>query len=261
MRIVRFRTKGNRIRYGILKEEKVTLIEGGILRGFKRTKESLSLNDVKLLAPVIPLNILALGMNYSDHAKEGGASIPKAPVLFIKTTTTITHPDSDVILPKMAPDNVDYEAELAIIIGKTAKHVSEAKAHEYVLGYTCANDVSARDCQGGDLQWARGKCFDTFAPLGPWIETQLDPDNCNIALRLNGRTMQNSNTSQLIFNTRYIISYLSDCMTLLPGTVILTGTPSGVGFARKPPVWLKGGDIMEVEIEGIGILKNRVIKE
>jgi 2-keto-4-pentenoate hydratase/2-oxohepta-3-ene-1,7-dioic acid hydratase in catechol pathway len=261
MRIVRFRTKSNRVSFGILKEETITLIDGGILGRLKKAKETVFLNDVKLLAPIIPPNLLALGMNYSDHAKEGGVSLPKAPVLFIKTTTTITDPDSDVLLPKMAPNNVDYEAELAIIIGKTAKHVSEAKAHEYVLGYTCANDVSARDCQGGDLQWARGKCFDTFAPLGPWIETELDPDKCNIILRLNGKTMQNADTSQLIFNTRFIISYLSDCMTLLPGTVILTGTPSGVGFARKPPVWLKEGDIMEVEIEGIGILKNKVVKE
>jgi len=165
------------------------------------------------------------------------------------------------MLPRIAPDEVDYECELAIVIGKTARHVSPATALDYVLGYTCANDVSARDCQlrldGG--QWSRGKSFDTFAPLGPWIETDLDPDNAEIMSRVNGREMQHSNTDDLIFDCRHIVAYLSEAMTLPPGTVIMTGTPSGVGFARKPPVFLRAGDVVEIEIAGIGVLRNPVI--
>jgi 2-keto-4-pentenoate hydratase/2-oxohepta-3-ene-1,7-dioic acid hydratase in catechol pathway len=162
----------------------------------------------------------------------------------------------------MAPDEVDYEAELVIVIGKQARHVSEEEALEYVLGYTCGNDVSARDCQLRlDAQWARAKSFDTFAPLGPWIETELDVGDCRVQCRLNGATMQDGNTEDLIFGPRYLISYLSRCLTLLPGTAIMTGTPAGVGFARKPSVFLAPGDIVEVEIEGIGTLRNPVVKE
>ena len=156
---------------------------------------------------------------------------------------------------------MDFEAELAVVIGKPARRVSEADALDCVLGYTCANDVSARDCQAGDGQWARSKSFDTFGPLGPWIETELDPANLRIRGRLNGRTMQEANTSQMLFSVRSVISYLSRGMTLLPGTVLLTGTPAGVGFARKPPVWLKPGDSYEVEIEGIGTLRNPVVAD
>jgi 2-keto-4-pentenoate hydratase/2-oxohepta-3-ene-1,7-dioic acid hydratase in catechol pathway len=162
----------------------------------------------------------------------------------------------------MAPGEVDYEAELVIIIGKRAHNVAEECALDYVLGYTCGNDVSARDCQLRlDAQWARGKSFDTFAPLGPCIETDLDPDSCGIRSRLNGQVMQDANTDDMIFNTSQLVSYLSRCMTLLPGTAIMTGTPSGVGFARQPAVYLRAGDLIEIEVDGIGTLANPVRRE
>jgi 2-keto-4-pentenoate hydratase/2-oxohepta-3-ene-1,7-dioic acid hydratase in catechol pathway len=162
----------------------------------------------------------------------------------------------------MAPNEVDYEAELVIVIGKKARNVPESLASDYILGYTCGNDVSARDCQLRlDKQWARGKCFDTFAPIGPWIVTDLDGDKLNVKLTLNGNVMQNSNTSDMVFGCRQLVSYLSRCMTLLPGSIIMSGTPSGVGMGRKPQVWLKTGDTVTVEIDGIGSLTNNVTNE
>ncbi len=263
MRIIRYRQGDRPAAYGILEPpDRVVPITGDILGRWERGAGSLSLAAVRLLAPVQPPNVLAIGLNYRTHAVESGAEIPSAPVLFLKATTSVIGPEEPIVLPAMAPSEVDYEAELVIVIGRRARNVSEEEALEYVLGYTCGNDVSARDCQLRlDVQWARGKSFDTFAPLGPWIETELDPDNCPIRTRLNGRVMQDSNTNDLIFNTRQLVSYLSRCMTLLPGTVIMTGTPSGVGFPRKPPVFLRPGDVVEVEIEGIGTLRNRVESE
>ncbi|HJN18305.1 MAG TPA: fumarylacetoacetate hydrolase family protein, partial [Armatimonadota bacterium] len=165
-------------------------------------------------------------------------------------------------IPRMAPTEVDYECELCIVIGKTAKHVSEAEALDYVLGYTCGNDVSARDCQLKlDAVWARGKSFDTFCPIGPHIETELDPDSCDITTRVSGETMQDSSTSDMIFGCAKLVSWLSEVMTLAPGTVIMTGTPEGVGFARKPAVFLKDGDTVGIEVAGIGTLTNPVINE
>ena len=161
----------------------------------------------------------------------------------------------------MAPDEVDFEAELAVVIAKKAKNIETVEVDDYILGYTCANDVSARDCQKKlDKQWARGKSFDTFCPTGPWIETDLDPQNCKISSVLNGVVMQKSNTADMIFSVKEIVSYLSKNMTLKPGTIILTGTPEGVGFARKDPIYLKDGDEIEIKIEGIGSLPNRVVK-
>ncbi len=261
MRIVRFSYE-KEIRYGKLSDKQIFLIEGDIFNEYKITSEKITLKDVELLSPVQPPNVIAIGVNYKKHAKESGHDLPDKPVIFIKATSSVIGPEDNIILPKPAPDEVDYEAELAIIIGKKAKNISKDKVGEYILGYTCANDVSARDCQRRiDKQWARGKSFDTFCPLGPWIETELPADNCNIKSRLNNKTMQDSNTSDLIFNTREIVSYISENMTLLPGTVILTGTPEGVGFARKPAVFLQKGDIIEIEIDGIGVLKNKVINE
>jgi len=262
MRIARCITKDNKVRQGVVEGGSMAVVEGDIYGNWSRTKETLSLDEVTLLAPVVPPNIIAVGLNYREHAREGGADAPSAPVIFLKATSSIAHPGGSIILPRMAPNEVDYEAELVVIIGKTAKNVSEDEAHKYILGYTCGNDVSARDCQLKlDQQWARGKSFDTFAPLGPWIETELDAGNCDIRLRLNGQIMQKSNTSFMIFNVPYLVSYLSRCMTLLPGTAIMTGTPAGVGFARKPPVFLKSGDEVEVEVKGVGVLKNNVVNE
>jgi 2-keto-4-pentenoate hydratase/2-oxohepta-3-ene-1,7-dioic acid hydratase in catechol pathway len=261
-RIARFSYEGE-VHYGLLHDGgTLQVIQGDILTEWQETDRMLELEHVTLLAPVAPPNVIAIGLNYRAHALESNMPIPERPVIFFKTTTAVCGPNDPILLPRMAPDEVDYECELAIIIGKRAKHVSSAEAHDYVLGYTCSNDVSARDCQIRlDAQWARGKSFDTFAPLGPWIETELDPDNVGIRTRLNGRTMQDSNTNDLIFDTRALVSYLSDAMTLLPGTVIMTGTPSGVGFARKPPVFLRDGDVVEIEIDGIGTLRNPVVAE
>jgi 2-keto-4-pentenoate hydratase/2-oxohepta-3-ene-1,7-dioic acid hydratase in catechol pathway len=238
------------------------LIQGDILGAWRPTDDAVPLSTVRLLAPVCPPNILAIGLNYRAHAHESGAALPERPVLFIKANTALCHPNDPIILPDVAPNEVDYECELAIVIGKRARRVTEAEALDYVLGYTCANDVSARDCQLRlDVQWARGKSFDTFAPLGPWIETDLDADAAPIRSRLNGVVMQESNSNDLIFSCRTLISYLSQGITLLPGTVIMTGTPSGVGFARKPPVFLRPGDTIEIEVDGIGTLTNPVIAE
>ena len=225
----------------------------------EETEERLELSAVKLLAPVAPPNILAIGLNYREHASETNAEYPRAPVLFIKANTSVTGPGEPILLPRMAPNEVDYEAELAVVIGKTARDLEPDEALSCVFGYTCGNDVSARDAQlREDKQWARGKSFDTFCPLGPWVETELDPANAAVISRLNGREMQNSNTGDLIFSVAELVSYLSRCLTLLPGTVIMTGTPGGVGFTRKPPVFLRPGDSVEIEIGGVGVLVNPV---
>jgi len=261
MKLARFRDKTNHVYNGIIDNQTVTCVEGSFLADWKPTKNKLRLSEVTLLAPIVPSSLLALGLNYKAHAEESNDKLPQAPALFIKAVSAVNNPFAPIVLPRVAPDEVDYEAELAVVIKKAARHVREEDAADYILGYTCANDVSARDCQRNDVQWARGKSFDTFAPLGPWIETELDPNNRHICSRVNGRVMQNANTSLMIFKVDYIISYLSECMTLQPGTVILTGTPAGCGFAMKPPVWLRHGDTVEVEVEGIGILKNSVVNE
>lgn len=248
--------------YGLVQGESLKLFSGDPAQSLVEIGETVALAEVKLLAPVQPPNVIAIGLNYRRHATETNMEPPPHPLMFIKANTSVIGPDEPIVLPAMAPAQVDYETELCIIIGKQARNVSEADALSYVFGYTVGNDVSARDCQFGDKQWARGKSFDTFCPLGPWIETDIaDPDNLGIRARLNGQTMQDSNTSDLIFNCRQLISFLSHNLTLLPGTVIMTGTPEGVGFARKPPVYLQAGDVIEVEVDGIGTLRNPVVVE
>ena len=261
MKIIRYQ-KNDEFSYGILKGEDVYQLKGNIFKQFSAGEKIANIEEVELLAPVEPPNIIAIGLNYRQHAEETGAEIPERPVIFLKATTSITDPDSDILLPKLAAEEVDYEAELAVIIGKEAKNLETVEVSDYILGYSCANDVSARDCQKKlDKQWARGKSFDTFCPIGPWIETELNPNNCSIRSILNGKVMQESNTSDMIFNVEQLVSYLSHNMTLLPGTVILTGTPEGVGFAREEKVFLRDGDEIVIEIEGLGRLKNSVLKE
>ncbi len=217
---------------------------------------------VRFLPPVDPPNVPAIGLNYREHVRESGASTPKAPVIFLKATTSVIGDGEPIRLPKEAPDEVDYEAELALVIGRRIRNVSPEEALAALAGITCANDVSARDCQRRyDKQWARAKSFDTFCPLGPWIVTDIDPSDLRIRTVLNGETMQDSRTSDMIFGPADLVSYLSRQMTLLPGTVILTGTPPGVGFARTPPRYLRAGDEVAVEIEGIGSLRNPVEME
>jgi 2-keto-4-pentenoate hydratase/2-oxohepta-3-ene-1,7-dioic acid hydratase in catechol pathway len=217
--------------------------------------------DVELLAPVPrPGKLICIGLNYRDHAIESKMPIPERPVVFSKFSTSVIGPGEAVVVPSKS-QQVDYEAELAVVIGKRAKNVTPEQAYDYVLGYTIVNDVSARDFQFADGQWQRGKSCDTFAPMGQWIVTTdeiPDPHKLSIKLRLNGHTMQDSNTNQLIFGVPELIAFLSESITLEPGDVIATGTPPGVGFARKPPVFLKSGDVMEVEIERIGTLTSPI---
>lgn len=267
MKIIRFLSGDKKILYGAYNQDKpytAQVIEGDIFGDYRLTGKEAQI--AKLLAPLTPANVLALGINYKKHGDETSMSLPDQPLLFLKATTSITGHEAPIVLPAAGPDCVDYEAELAVIIGRKAKNIQTGQALDYILGYSCANDVSARDWQFDKQkgQWARGKSFDTFCPLGPWIATReeiADPDNLNISAMLNGSIVQDSNTSQMIFNVREIVSNLSKSLTLLPGTVILTGTPDGVGFTRKPPLYLKEGDVVSVEIEKIGTLINKVIRE
>jgi len=226
---------------------------------------------VRLLAPVpnAPA-IFCVGLNYKKHAEEAKLALPRYPVFFLKNPAALCGPEDAIVIPAVASKSspeVDYEGELAVVIGaRPVKNVSPEESLDYVLGYTAANDVSARRWQGkkGGGQWSRGKSFDTFCPLGPSLLLQtegVDPDNLNIQTRLNGETVQSDNTKDMNFGVRELISFLSESTTLLPGTVILTGTPSGVGYARDPPIFLKPGDTVEVEIDGVGVLRNKVSEE
>jgi 2-keto-4-pentenoate hydratase/2-oxohepta-3-ene-1,7-dioic acid hydratase in catechol pathway len=222
--------------------------------------------SVKLLAPIPdPQKVICIGLNYRDHAAESGAPIPKEPVLFSKFATAILGPGEAIRLPAVS-QQVDYEAELVLVIGKKGRHVRAADALEYLAGCTIGHDVSARDWQlhKDGKQWLAGKTFDTFAPIGPTLVTldELgDPHQLAIRLRLNGQTMQDSNTRQMIFKASELLAYISQVVTLEPGDLIFTGTPPGVGLARKPPVFLKDGDVVEVEIEKLGVLRNPVVQE
>jgi len=210
------------------------------------------LRDARLLAPCLPSKLVCLGVNYRSHAEETGLPIPQLPLLFLKPPSAVIGPEEKIVLPALPKRRVDYEAELAIVIGRTAKQIREAEAREYVLGYTCFNDVSERYAQRDDGQWTRSKSYDTFAPIGPWIETEITPDDLRIEGYLNGELRQSSRTSDLIFGIDRLVSYISGIMTLLPGDVIATGTPAGIG--RMNP-----GDTIEIKIEGIGTLRNFVV--
>jgi 2-keto-4-pentenoate hydratase/2-oxohepta-3-ene-1,7-dioic acid hydratase in catechol pathway len=234
-------------------------------REFKITNERIEV--ASLLAPIEPKTIYGIGLNYRKHAEETGAKIPEHPIVFLKSPTAIQDPGGPIVLPRhLRSDQVDFEGELGVVIGYECKNVSRADAMNYVLGYTIVNDVSARDWQKqwGGSQWCRGKTFDTFCPLGPALVTPSgvkNPNDLAIRTRVNGATLQDSNTRDMIFPIAEIIEFLSGSTTLEAGTLILTGTPEGVGMGRKPPVYLKAGDVVEVEIEGIGILRNPVVEE
>lgn len=257
MRIIRY-IHEEQIRYGLVDGAGIVPCDGDPYSGLNRLDSVLDPGEVKLLPPVEPPNIICLGLNYRAHAAETGHQLPVEPLIFFKTTTALCGPGDPIVLPRQYPDRIDYEAELAIVIGRMARNVPEDRVEEVILGYTAANDVSNRAVQFSDGQWARAKSHDTFCPVGPAIVTGLDPDNLAISCRLDGEVMQSSNTSDMIFPVRRIVSHLSHSFTLLPGTLILTGTPGGVGFMRKPPVFLRPGQLVEVEIEGIGILANPV---
>ena len=264
MRIIRFIDEAGQQRYGKdFAKGEARLLDGELITGLVETDKIVKVQ--KLLAPVAPPAIFGIGLNYHQHAKETGMEAPKYPVVFMKNPASIANPEDPIFLHSscMEPPEVDYEAELAVVIGLAAKDVNTADALDCVLGYTAANDVSARRWQGrrGSGQWVRGKSFDTFCPLGPELVTAdelQDPQNLRLTCKLNGQVMQDANTGDMIFPVAELISFLSSGATLLPGTVILTGTPSGVGFTRKPPVYLMPGDTVNVTLEGIGILSNPV---
>lgn len=257
MKIVRYQFEGE-TSYGVVEGNHLHPCDGDPFTRLIRQSAVLDPDSFKLLPPVDPPNIICIGLNYRKHAEETGIPIPPEPLIFIKATTSLCGPGDAIVLPAHSPDKIDYEAELAIVIGKHAKDITEEEAQDVILGYTVANDVSNRAAQFTDSQWARAKSYDTFCPVGPAIVTGIDADNLNITCRLDGRVMQNSSTSDMIFPCRRIVSHLSRCFTLLPGTLILTGTPEGVGFKRKPPVYLRPGHIVETEIEEIGTLVNPV---
>ena len=238
-----------------------SLLNGAGTRTGRAAAVAYALDAIEFLPAVYPSKILAIGRNYAEHAAEGGADLPKSPLLFNKLPNALSAHNAPVVLPAISAQ-VDYEAELAVIIGRRAKRVSEADALEHVFGYSLINDVSARDLQFGDGQWTRGKSLDTFAPLGPFITTRDEIDDVQ-ALKiegvLNGQVMQSSNTARMIFKVAYLVSYLSQGITLEPGDVIASGTPDGVGIFRKPPVLLKAGDVFEVTIEKLGTLRNPVV--
>lgn len=228
-------------------------------------QDGLPLGDVTLLAPVPnPSKVIAVGQNYMDHCREQGVEPPTLPIIFTKFSTSIVGPGAEIRWDPELTSSVDYEVELAVVIGRVARRVSAADALDYVAGYTVCNDVSARDLQFGDKQWVRGKSLDTFCPLGPWIVTQdeiADPQNLHVRTTLNGEVMQDSNTREMIFGVQYLVEFASRAFTLLPGDVIITGTPPGVGVFRSPSVFLKDGDEISVEVEGIGKLTNRCVEE
>jgi 2-keto-4-pentenoate hydratase/2-oxohepta-3-ene-1,7-dioic acid hydratase in catechol pathway len=262
MRIIRFQS-GDRIYFGQrIDEYSAHRIDGSLFGPMKISNDVVAID--KILAPLVPVDILCIGLNYSEHAKESSSSLPLHPLLFIKAGNTLNNPGDPIPIPKRS-DQIDYEGELAIVIGKSAKDVSREKALDYVFGYTIANDVTARDWQRdkslGGGQFARGKSFDGFCPLGPVLVTKDEIPNPN-ALRLkttlNGQTMQDGTTADMIFDVSALIESLSSTMTLRAGCIILTGTPSGVGMGRTPPVWMKDGDTVVVEIEKIGRLENPV---
>jgi 2-keto-4-pentenoate hydratase/2-oxohepta-3-ene-1,7-dioic acid hydratase in catechol pathway len=220
--------------------------------------------DGLVMRPVVPRpdKIICVGLNYRDHAAESNLAVPEEPVLFAKFNNSLICPGAPIRLPKVAPDRVDYEAELAVVIGRRATHVAPERALDFVAGYMCANDVSARDLQMRGGQWLRGKAIDTFLPIGPWLVTRdevRDPQNLRIRCTVNGEVLQDSNTREMIFGVAKLVSVISHTITLVPGDVICTGTPSGVGFARKPPRFLSPGDEVTVSIEGLGDLTNTVV--
>lgn len=265
MKIIRHLTPTGPAHAALQPDGTARAIEGDILGDFRVTDRVVQ--PGKLLAPIEPKNIICIGLNYKLHAAESGKDAPKWPVVFMKNSAALQNPGDPIEIPvKNASTQVDYEAELVVVIGKRCKNVSKADALNYVLGYSCGNDVSARDWQRdfGGSQWCQGKGFDTFAPIGPVLVTRdeiPDPQNLRVRCILNGETLQDQNTSHMIFSVATLIEFLSASKTLVPGTVIMSGTPHGVGFARTPPVFLKAGDTVTVEIDGVGSLTNPVINE
>ena len=251
MRFLRFKSEQGKTGFGLLEGKSVIEVEGNIFGEYKIAKTEHYLDKIELLPPCLPTKIVAVGLNYKDHAEEMKKDPPEEPMLFMKPSTSVIGHEDKIIYPKHMSSRVDYEGELAVVIGRKASWVKEREAYEYVFGYTCINDVTARDLQAKDVQYTRAKGFDTFAPIGPVIETEIDPGNLKITTILNGEIRQHSRTYNLIFSVPRLLSFISHVMTLLPGDIIATGTPAGIGS-------MKSGDKVEVEIQGIGVLRNYV---
>lgn len=251
MKIVRIRA-GDDIAYGVADSEGVLAYEGSPFVAWEPTESVVPWSRVTLLAPVLPTKVMCVGKNYQDHADEMGGDVPDEPLVFMKPATSVVGPNANVVHPRLSGE-VHHEAELAVVISRPARHVKAEDASRYIFGYTAANDVTARDLQARDGQWTRAKGFDTFCPLGPAIETELDPlERLAVICRVNGEVRQAGFTSDMVFGVAEVLEFVTAFTTLLPGDVILTGTPSGVG--KVDP-----GDVMEVEIDGIGSLTNRVV--
>ena len=256
MRIARFQV-GSKARYGVIQNDIVLSLACDPFSSFSAGRrmeydgEIFQFSEVKLLPPCLPSKLVCLGLNYHPHARELDQHLPVCPLIFLKPSTSVIGPDDAIVMPKNWI-RVDYEGELGIVIGKTAKNVSLSEARNFILGYTCVNDVTERQIQKDDGQWTRSKGFDTFAPIGPWIETEIDPDDLKLETFLNGVLCQSGRTNELIFGIDTLVSFISEVMTLLPGDIISSGTPAGIGP-------MKPGDVVEIKIEKIGILRNRVI--
>jgi len=248
MKIIRYKT-GSNIEYGILEGEQIQVLQGTPFPDIKKGSQSRKLSEVKLLAPCEPTKVVAIGLNYYSHAKEVNQPVPKEPMMFYKPSSSVIGPEDKIVNPGC--NRLDYEAELGVVIKSQASKVPKQDAMKYVLGYTCFNDVTARDWQAQDSQWSRAKGSDTFSPIGPWIETELDPSNVTLEAYLNGERKQHISTADLIFPVPELVSYVTRFITLYPGDVIATGTPHGIGP-------MKSGDIIEIKIEGIGTLRNPI---
>jgi 2-keto-4-pentenoate hydratase/2-oxohepta-3-ene-1,7-dioic acid hydratase in catechol pathway len=250
MRFVRFQTGKEEPKYGWIDGDRVGPLTASPVQEYRRLDAILNLDQVKLLAPILPSKIICVGRNYIDHAREQGAEIQEYPILFMKPVSAVIGTGENIILPPQS-QRVDQEAELVVVIGKRGRWINEEQANRYIFGYTIANDVTARDLQERDGQWTRAKGFDTFCPLGPWIETEIDVSDVLISCRVNGDLRQMASSREMIFPISHLVAYISSIMTLEPGDIILTGTPAGVGA-------LKSEDIVEITIDGLGTLKNSV---
>jgi 2-keto-4-pentenoate hydratase/2-oxohepta-3-ene-1,7-dioic acid hydratase in catechol pathway len=252
MRYVRFQRRGeNAVRLGWIEDERIGSIEGPLFGAHRRIPVTWPSSTVKLLSPLVPGKIVCVGRNYIEHAREHEAEVPEVPLLFLKPPSAVIGPGDPIILPVQS-EQVEHEAELAVVIGRKARQVAPNEARDYIFGYTAANDVTARDLQRKDGQWTRAKSFDTFCPLGPWIDTEVDPGDLRITCRVNDQIRQMASTREMVFSVFQLMAFISGIMTLDVGDVLLTGTPAGVGP-------LQGGDSVQVEIEGIGILENPVV--
>ncbi len=253
MRFVRYQRGQEKPSFGWVYEDQVGPIEGDLFGDYRRQEVELPLSSVKLLAPVVPSKIICIGRNYVEHAKEQNVEVPEIPLIFLKPNSALIGQKERIVLPPQS-NQVEHEGELAVVIGKTGRWIGADESADYVFGYTIANDVTARDLQRRDGQWTRGKGFDTFCPMGPWIETELDPYDILITTRVNDNIRQMASTRDMVFSIQQLIAYISSVMTLLPGDVILTGTPAGIGP-------LANGDTVSVSIEGIGELVNPVVND